>query len=176
MPKPENVIDALIKQHEAIRNFLLEQGEVTLANDSDTEFRKVLILSIASFFEHQITEAVRHLAEQSSSPRIYNLVKTKAISRQYHTYFDWKEGKNVNSFTGLFGGSVKDEIAKEIKQRDLTKGMKLFLELGQRRNLLVHENFAAATVEWSINDIIEKYEKSLEFVLFLSGKLQAPEP
>jgi len=171
MTRPENIIDILIKRHEEVRHFFSQQGEVTLADDSDAEFRKVLILSIASFFEHEITNAISELAENSSSPRIFELVKAKAISRQYHTYFDWKDGKNINKFTKLFGESFKQEIEKELKQRELTEGMKLFLILGQERNILVHENFAAASISWTVDEIVEKYEKALEFVIFLLERL-----
>ena len=176
MTRPENIIDILIKRHEEVRHFFSQQGEVTLADDSDAEFRKVLILSIASFFEHEITNAISELAENSSSPRIFELVKAKAISRQYHTYFDWKDGKNINSFTKLFGESFKQEIEKELKQKEpkqleLAEGMKLFLELGQERNILVHENFAAASISWTVDEIVEKYEKALEFVIFLLERL-----
>jgi len=172
MTRPENIIDILIKRHEEVRHFFSQQGEVTLADDSDAEFRKVLILSIASFFEHEITNAISELAENSSSPRIFELVKAKAISRQYHTYFDWKDGKNINKFTKLFGESFKQEIEKELKQRELTEGMKLFLILGQERNILVHENFAAASISWTVDEIVEKYEKALEFVIFLLERLR----
>lgn len=172
MTRPENIIDILIKRHEEVRHFFSQQGEVTLADNSDAEFRKVLILSITSFFEHEITSAISELAENSSSPRIFELVKAKAISRQYHTYFDWKDGKNINSFTKLFGESFKQEIEKELKQRELTEGMKLFLILGQERNILVHENFAAASISWTVDEIVEKYEKALEFVIFLLERLR----
>jgi len=172
MTRPENIIDILIKRHEEVRHFFSQQGEVTLADNSDAEFRKVLILSITSFFEHEITSAISELAENSSSPRIFELVKAKAISRQYHTYFDWKDGKNINSFTKLFGESFKQEIEKELKQRELTEGMKLFLILGQERNILVHKNFAAASISWTVDEIVEKYEKALEFVIFLLERLR----
>jgi len=171
MTRPENIIDILIKRHEEVRHFFSQQGEVTLADDSDAEFRKVLILSIASFFEYEITSAISDLAENSSSPRIFELVKAKAISRQYHTYFAW-EDKNINRFTKLFGESFKQEIEKELKQRELTEGMKLFLILGQERNILVHENFAAASISWTVDEIVEKYEKALEFVIFLLERLR----
>jgi len=171
MTRPDNIIDILIKRHEAVRHFFLQHDEITLADNSDAEFRKVLILSITSFFEHEITSTISDLAENSSSPRIFELVKAKAISRQYHTYFAW-EDKNINRFTKLFGESFKQEIEKELKQRELTEGMKLFLILGQERNILVHENFAAASISWTVDEIVEKYEKALEFVIFLLERLR----
>jgi len=170
MSDTNNPIEPLIQRHKEIHKFLMDHEELTLADNSDTEFRKVLILSIASFFEHEITSTISDLAENSSSPRIFELVKAKAISRQYHTYFAW-EDKNINRFTKLFGESFKQEIEKELKQRELTEGMKLFLILGQERNILVHENFAAASISWTVDEIVEKYEKALEFVIFLLERL-----
>ncbi len=176
MTRPENIIDILIKRHEEVRHFFSQQGELTFADNSDAEFRKVLILSIASFFEHEITSAISELAENSSSPRIFELVKAKAISRQYHTYFVWDD-KNINKFTKLFGESFKQEIEKELKQKEpkqleLAEGMKSFLELGQKRNTLVHGNFAAASISWTVDEIVKKYEKALEFVIFLLERLK----
>jgi len=172
MSDTHNPIELLIQRHEEIHKFLIDHEEITLADNSDAEFRKVLILSIASYFEYLITEAIRDLAEKSSPTPVFELVKAKAISRQYHTYFAWNEGKNINSFTKLFGESFKQKINEEIKKRDLADGRELFLELGQRRNLLVHENFAAASVSWTVEEIKIKYEKALKFVLFLSAELR----
>ena len=56
-------------------------------------------------------------------------MKNKAIERQYHTYFSWKE-KNANAFFGLFGESFKNEVTIEINQSEPLKlSMKGFMEL-----------------------------------------------
>ena len=165
------IIDVLIERHEQVSNSLASQSEITLKSYVDDDFRKVLILSIASYFEHQILEAVGGLAESAESRQLENLVKSKAIERQYHTYFDWTT-KNANKFLSLFGQDFKSEVSNEIKgDRSLDEGCRSFLQLGNTRNILVHENFAEQDLDFSLDEIIELYRKSLEFVEFLSKKI-----
>jgi hypothetical protein len=35
----------------------------------------------------------------------------------------------------------------------------------------VHENFASANIDWTIDEIVEKYKRALAFVNYLSNKL-----
>ena len=44
------IIDVLIARHEEIKAFFETHNEISLKVDRDDEFRKVLVLSIASFF------------------------------------------------------------------------------------------------------------------------------
>ncbi len=167
----ESIIKILIDRHKRIRNFLEEKGEISLTTDSDNEFRKVLVLSIASFFESEITESLLNLARSVGSEQIFSLIKSKAVSRQYHTLFDWKS-TNVNQFLQLLGDSFKKNVEAEIKENDkLGRGVKAFLELGQKRNSLVHENFISAQLDWTLEDISEKYQYAFEFVTFLSKRI-----
>lgn len=166
------IIDVLIKRHMEIRNFLSENAQISLASDSDDEFRKILVLSIASYFESLITDALVDLAKNTKSDLVWNFVKNKAISRQYHTYFDWK-GRNVNMFLGLFGDSFKTKISRNIDEdNELKIGSINFLNLGNKRNILIHENFASASIDWSVEEITEKYKSSLKFINFLLEKMR----
>ena len=139
---------------------------------TDVEFRKILVLSVSSFFEQQITDAVFRLGASTNSKTVENLIETKAISRQYHTYFQW-DGNNANQFLRLFGSDFKDEVEKEIKEDDsLNEGCKSFLRLGEERNRLVHRNFASAQIDKTLHEIQESYRKALAFVDFLSRRIQ----
>ena len=91
------IIDRLIERHQQISASLETQNEISLKSYADDEFRKVLVLSIASYFEHQIVDALSRLAESANSEQVENLIKSKAIARQYHTYVDW-ESRNANRF------------------------------------------------------------------------------
>lgn len=166
------IIDTLIERHAKISEFLTEKNEISLKIDSDDEFRKVLILSVASYFENLITDSILSLAENTKSDGVLNFVKNKAVSRQYHTYFEWN-GNNANGFLGLFGDSFKNSVLLDInKDINLASGVKAFLKLGYQRNILAHGNFASASLSWSTEEIIEMYRSALNFVLFLSAKIQ----
>lgn len=165
-------IDSLIERHEEISAFLDEHKEISLRDYADSEFRKVLVLSIASFFEHYITEAIARLAASTNSSQVENLIKRKAISRQYHTYFN-RDGNNANQFLSLFGSDFKDEVEAQIRNNpSLNEGCKSFLRLGQERNRLVHTNFASAPTDNTVLEIQESYSKALEFVEFVSARIQ----
>ena len=167
----KTIIDVLIERHYEISNSLASQCEITLKSYVDDDFRKVLILSIASFFEHQILEAVGGLAKTADSRQLEFLVKAKAIDRQYHTYFEWR-GRNANKFLSLFGTDFKREVSDEIKSdSSLDEGCRSFLQLGNTRNKLVHGNFADQSIDYALDEIIDLYRKSLGFVEFLSKRI-----
>lgn len=166
------IIDRLLERHSQISAFLESQNEVSLKSYADDEFRKVLVLSIASYFEHQIIDSVTRLAESAKPEQVENLIKSKAIARQYHTYFDW-ESRNANRFLSLFGSKFKSEVSTEINMdRSLGEGCESFLTLGRVRNRLVHENFADFNLDYALEDIVDLYEKALSFVAFLSERIQ----
>lgn len=165
-------IDDFIKRHKKLTDFLKEKEEITFMSNADDEFKKVLVLSIASYFEYTINDALEQLSDSLQLKPVANLIKSKAISRQYHTYFAWKEN-NINQFLKLFGDDFKDLISKEIKKNpNLKTGEKDFMELGRKRNELAHGNFVAASIpDWTIDDIIQKYQSALQFVNFLTQKI-----
>ena len=166
------IIDTLIERHERICAFLDNAGEISLRLDVEDEFRKVLVLCIASFFESEITNAISLLAQRSQSECIISLIRSKVVARQYHTYFDWNS-KNINKFLSLFGEYFRDTLNSEIKGNvELNEGMKDFIVLGQQRNVLVHENFASANLNWTTEEIVQKYRSAQTFVSYLAAKIE----
>ena len=149
--------------------YLLDHGEVTVASYIDGVYKKVLLLSVASYFEAKISSAVIELAKimSGSDPRIANLIEKKVISRQYHTLFNW-EGKNTNSFFSLFGEETKNKTRAYIDGNDEIKAAELdFLELGNLRNLLVHKNFSEYDVNNTVDEIYKMYRSASKFVEYL---------
>lgn len=168
------IIDTLIERHEQISSFLRKQDQLSLEVDANDYFRKVLVLSAASYFETTITNSILILAKNTKIEPVWNFIKHKAISRQYHTYFDW-EKKNINKFLKLFGDSFYTAISAEIdKDNTLKEGIENFMTLGNHRNLLVHENFASASMDLSTEEVIKMYRSALKFTEFLSNKLENP--
>ena len=100
---------------------------------------------------------------------IEEFVNNKAISRQYHTLFQWESG-NANSFFGLFGSDFKTYMKKKVKEDDvIADSIKAFLEVGNDRNRLVHQNFGAFTLDKDAKEIFELYQKARPFVEGLSS-------
>ena len=54
----KTIIDVLYEENQKIDRFLEEHGEISLRKNVDNNFRKALLLSIASYFEHEIGEII----------------------------------------------------------------------------------------------------------------------
>jgi len=176
-------VESISKEYEGIVDFLKEQKQPSLQSDVNKHFTKILVLSAASYFEHQIQEILIEFVSVTSNKdlRVTNFLKKKAIGQQYHTFFNWgeknnprKPGKTANSFFALFGEDFKKELSEEIKNNeDLDKSIKAFLEIGHLRNLLVHSNFAAYSLDFKTSDeIFVLYQKAMNFVKFVEEKLK----
>jgi HEPN superfamily RiboL-PSP-like protein len=170
---PATEIDAFYETHRALYEYLLAQREVTFANEANNNFRRSLVLAIASYFEHQVTEIVREVPRKHADghPFVCELIEQKAVARQYHTYFDW-EGRNANKFFALFGSAFRDAARALVQKDDALDGsIRAFLELGDTRNRLVHLNFVAFDVDKTPEDIMVLYRSALSFLAFLKGQL-----
>lgn len=177
-----NPVEALKNEYEAIVKFLNENLQPSLSSDVNRHFSKVLVLASASYFEHEIQKILIEFITKETNNNLMALsfFKKKAIDMQYHTYFEWgtknepeKPGKNANKFFALFGDEFKKKIETEIKQStELEKSVKDFLEIGHLRNILVHSNFAAYSLDNKTpEDIFELYKKGLKFIEFIRNKL-----
>lgn len=113
------------------------------------------------------------LTEKASGDEcVLAFFKSKAIERQYHTYFDWKERK-ANSFFRLFGAGFRDFMIAEVKSDELlNKAIQSFLELGDVRNSLVHQDYANFYLEKTVDEIYGLYKLGLGFVEALPQKLK----
>jgi hypothetical protein len=176
-------VDILNEEYQSIVDFLNKSGQPSLTSDVNKYFKKVIILSSASYFEHRIQELLIEFVSQKANndTRILNFFKKKAIGMQYHTYFNWgekdnpdKPGKNANTFLSLFGDEFKREAEMRLRESsDLENSMKSFLEIGHLRNILVHSNFAAYNLDNKTTDeIVALYRSSIPFINFIQEILQ----
>ncbi len=175
-------VETLNDEYKSIVSFLNEKDQPSLSSDVNKYFKKVIVLSSASYFEHEIQNVLIEFIskETNNNVKALNFFKKKAIGMQYHTYFTWgekdnpdKPGKNANTFFSLFGDDFKKNIESEIKNNeDLEKSVKAFLEVGHLRNILVHSNFAAYNLDnKTTEEIFELYIKSLPFIEYIKIKL-----
>ena len=159
---------AVDRLHEEFADLLtgLDANDVSRRSVADDNFRKILLMAAASYFEKSLSDAVIHFAEGAtaeSHPLMW-LVKNKAVSRQYHTWFDW-DTKNANKFFRLFGESFKDHMATRVEEdEELKDSIRAFLEIGSERNRLVHEDFANLSLEKTTQEIYKLYSDARVFV------------
>ena len=163
---PGTIVDLLFADHQSLALHLLGAGEVSLLNNVDGNFRKTLLRSAASYFEHALTESLTSIFSEKTNRAkpIVEFVRNKAIARQYHTYFKWS-GHNANQFFGLFGSTFRSFMSELVDaDSGLDDSIKAFLELGRLRNELVHQNFANFHLEKTAQEIYELYGKAHGFI------------
>ena len=179
---PSEEIELLNEEYMSIVGFLNESTQPSLSSDVNKSFKKIIVLSSASYFEHLIQGILIDFVtkETRNNLKAVHFFKKKAIGMQFHTYFNWgekdnpdKPGKSANSFFALFGDDFKKEVEAEIKNNpSLDKSMKAFIEIGHLRNILVHSNFAAYNLDnKTADEIYDLYKTGLPFVDYVRDKL-----
>lgn len=169
-------IEELIKNYNEIRQYLLSQGQVSYVSDINTYYKKILVFSCASLFENEICSTIYEISKSSCPIAIAEFIRNKAIERQYHTYFNWREQKtsSINGFLGLWGDDFKNAFLAIIKSDEkIADGIKAFINIGNERNLMAHENFIEYNSENSFENIQTLYEQADYFVQTLLNSLKA---
>jgi hypothetical protein len=167
-------IDTLFREQTELVDFLRQQGQLSFAQNVEAILSKTLLLSVASYFESRITTSIADYAARISGAdeALTSLVRIKAIERQYHTYFSWREGgRSAVPFFAMLGTSAKDSAKQDMKDKELKQAVDAFLELGDLRNLLVHENFGSYPLEMTSEEIYRQYCAALRFVRYVEEKL-----
>lgn len=162
MPTP---VDVFYMANRAIGDYLLRTGEISLKATFDAVFSKGLLIAAASHFEECIQRDIKTLAAAfSTSPLLVGLIQSKAIERQYHTYFDWNT-LNANRFFGIFGSGFSEFMKEEVKQNtELNDAIRAFMDLGRQRNNLVHADFADAPLEKTPDEVYAAYQLGMRFI------------
>ena len=156
-------VDTFYNQNLAIGERLAAIGEISLKAAFDSLFAKSLLIAATSFFEGRIQEDIKAFVwELSQSPLVNGLIQSKAISRQYHTYFDWKNATNANDFFRIFGSEFSEFMKAEVKQNpELDSAIRAFLDLGRDRNSMVHVDFETNK---TVDEVHQSYQLALQFV------------
>lgn len=157
-------ISALFHDYGENYAFLIESKQLSIANDYKAQYSKVMLLSTASYFESKVMQVMHHILNPQSCSMTKGFMETKALKRQYHTLFNWDQ-KNANQFFSLFGADFKDFMLDKVKQDiALTSSISDFMELGTKRNELVHGNYATFQLTLTADDIFQKFENATKFV------------
>jgi RiboL-PSP-HEPN len=168
-----SIIDRLYSDTSQLLSQLSEHGDLSMQSFVNSNLRKVLLLSAASWFEVRISAAVERFSTVHSNghPGIEALIKRKAVERQYHTYFDWKNekpGPFYSLFGDVCGGELKELVNDDAELKD---ALAAFLELGNLRNELVHGNFAAFPFNKTAEEVYALYQRADKFVVFVETKI-----
>lgn len=163
-------------ENKDLLDFLTASNEITHLRVADDSFRKSLALSSASLFESLLTDALVEYANHYSSRNqcVMSMLKVKVFTRQFHTFFEWKK-KNAGTFFKLLGDEIGEGLQKECKTEPLKSALSSFLELGQLRNELVHQNFVTFPLEKTAQEVFQLYSNAMIFVSRVQQLLRVPQ-
>ena len=167
------VVDRLQDEFSGLIAVLDKAGEISFRSTADDNLRKALLLAAASYFEHRMMDAVLSFVSKTTNNDVLitSLVRNKAVSRQYHTWFNW-DAKNANSFFGMFGDGFRDFMKQKVRDDDeLDASIRAFLELGSDRNRLVHQDFGSFSLEKTSEEIYALYGRAMTFIGAFPGAL-----
>jgi len=167
-------VDRLYEEAVAVVEALRDIPAVSLQVTAGDHFRKALLLAAASYFEQRVCGCVLDFVRERSSGSLLveNFVRNKAISRQYHTWFKWDES-NANQFYGLFGPEFRSAMSSRVNgSEELRNSVKAFLEVGNDRNRLVHQDYATFPLDKTLDEIYSLYQRALMFVEHLPSALR----
>ena len=167
-------IKALHDEYGELIDFCREHSQVSFEMYINNTYKKSLLLSAASYFETQISNAVHDFSVNASKGKsaLVSFVDNKALKRQYHTFFNW-DANNANQFLGLFGEDFKKKARAQIKEYELDAAERAFIIIGRDRNSLVHQNYIEAPVNSTFEEIYDRYVSACDFVEFIVQILQA---
>lgn len=167
-------IKALRSEYDELIEFCRSNNQVSFELYINDTYKKMLLLSAASFFESILTKTIHDLADNKShhNPEVVAFLDNKALKRQYHTFFDWDKN-NTNQFLGLFGDAFKLAARKKIQGDNLIDAESAFIAIGRERNRLVHQNFVEAQINDTFEEIYAKYENACNFVELITQLLGA---
>lgn len=168
-------VDRMYDEFNEVTDYLETQHQISMRLISDESFRKGLLVASASYFERRVKEILLDYVhmETGGNDRLVEFVRANVTDRGYHGLFDWR-APNANQFWRLFGDSFRSAIRDRVRNdSDLDESIKAFLELGNDRNRLVHDDFGAFSLEKTSKEIYDTYRKGLVFIENLASLLRS---
>jgi len=160
MSTSESLIEKNISDFKELQSYLQEHGELSFLATTQVFSIKSIILSIASHFETQIVDIIHEALGSNEDILLHSFIEKKALERQYHQLFSWSDRK-LNHFFAFFGSDFKDYAIKATRDDTaFLEAASSFLELGDMRNRLVHINYISFSIDWTIEEIEAKWNRS----------------
>ena len=170
-PETTNRIEELWNDHRDLIAYLQSGNQLQLSSRVEDAFSKTLIVAAASYFEVRLTQIIIDLyIEMTQGAEVLVLfVKRQAIGRRFAQLFNWgdeaQSSQNANSFYNLFGSDFSDYMKKKIQNdRDLDASVKAFLEIGNIRNQMMHDNYADFQLNKTVEDVYSLYKTAIKFL------------
>jgi hypothetical protein len=167
-----NVVDEFYQNYIEFLRQIQNGQNPSLVVWAHENFRRMLIVAMANYLENEMRAIMKDYWQRKSANDLIHSFLLNSMERQYHTYFDW-EGKNAHRFFALFGDNFKQEAIRDVEGNDaLKEGIREFLEIGRRRNLLVHERLHQVDIgNKTAEEFYGSFQKALVFIDYIKTKL-----
>ena len=168
-----NIVDDFYSNYEEL-SAEIETKKASLRIWVNESYRRVLVLTIANHLETEVRALIQELIKKRSGSELVYSFLSISMERQYHTYFDW-EARNANKFFSLFGERFKNEAVKDVASDDkLEEGILAFLEIGNTRNILMHENLHIVDIgNKTAKEFYESFKAATVFIDYLAKKFES---
>lgn len=170
-----SVVDTIYNDFRDAVQVLQDAKQISLQIMLEANLRKTLLLGAASYFEMRLTREVQAFTDEvtNRNEMVGTLIQQKAITRQYHSWFDWDKN-NANKFFGMFGPVFKSHMAEILaKDAQLNDDIRSFLLIGAQRNYLVHSDYVSVYIDKTPAEIYSLYEAANRFVDTIGGELRS---
>lgn len=167
-------VHRLVESHRAAMSFVPAE-QVSLRADTEATFGKTLLIAAGSYFEALLSRAVYDVFMDGTggTQALADFVWGKAVTRRYHDWFDW-DRRNANKFFGAFGSGFQSHMKERIeKTPGLEDAIRSFMEIGSLRNVLAHDDLASYSLNKTVQEIFELYERALGFVETFPSELRS---
>ena len=168
---PSNRVEELLRDHRELVEYLESANSLLLRDRVESAFAKTLLIAAASYFEVRLTQMIidLYLEMTQGVEELAEFVKRQAIGRRFAQLFQWgsdeSPGRNANSFYILFGDGFSAHMKQRVQEdRNLDESVKAFLEIGNLRNQMVHEDYADFQLNKTVEDVYSLYTRAARFV------------
>lgn len=166
-----SVVDEFYNDYRQLVELLDGPDTASLRISINDKLSRALVLVIANFYEGEIKGILLNLFQtRSTSPLIPPFLQS-SMERRYHEYFDWK-ANNANKFFAMFGDDFRRRAFEDVRTtRALEEGMQAFMEIGQMRNVLAHEQLLGVPLPKTADEYYALHQKALVFIQYLRDRL-----
>ncbi|MGR5080883.1 HEPN domain-containing protein [Photobacterium swingsii] len=157
-------VERLYSDYTNYHSYLMNNAQVSFASEYKSQFSKVILLSSASYFENKVIKTILAFLNPNDCVLTNSFIENKALTRQYHTLFDWNK-KNANKFFSYFGNDFKSFMENKVSNdATLKTSISNFMELGDLRNQLAHNDYAMFHLQLTPEEIFDKFQSAQIFI------------
>ena len=152
----------------------VDASELSLQTTLRITLSKSLLMAVAGYFEDQVQSQVIGFVRNSTSSNelVEQLVLRRSFGRNYSSLFSW-DAKNANTFFRHFGDAFYQSMNRYANEHsEYQEAIRAFLDIGNTRNKLAHENYALFSLDKTMDEIYASYKIALRFVDSIGNHLE----